>query len=458
MNKLWPHEQAGRDWLLKHPRGLLADPPGYGKTIQSLAAAASTLQGSTLIVCPNSVKPNWGREIARWIPAAKFWIMRAGGPPPPFDLDFLVINYELLDKVKARRWRTVIFDEATYLKSSAAKRTRLAQDIGDRAERVWLLTGTPIMNRPVELVSLLKLIHKLEDFGGYWYFVNRYCQAHKRMVRVRGRFGRSMLRSFIDVSGADNLEELFALLKHKEIMLRREVALGLPEQRSIKVALELPAGELREYNRAAQDFRSWCAANLRGRKIDELGQDAATRALRAEALTKQQYLQGVAAWAKREPLIQWLERLVGAGEKVVVFAKARALQKHLVAHYGRSCAHLLADDTEASRQTNLDRFAKDPACQVFIASTGAAAMGLNDLVVARYCVFADMMWNPKIHEQAIARLHRPGQTREVTAYYLVADGTIEDQIADTLLSKHEVTSIVMDGKVSEKLIDQEMTA
>ena len=99
-----------------------------------------------------------------------------------------------------------------------------------------------------------------------------------------------------------------------------------------------------------------------------------------------------------------------------------------------------------------------PNCRLFVASLRAAGMGINELVAAPYCVFADQAWTPAIHQQAVDRLHRPGQKKEVTAYYIVAENTIEERIVDVLMDKDRTAQLAIDGEAIDRLIDQELAA
>lgn len=449
---LYPYQQEGAAWLAQHMRALLADEMGLGKTAQALMASAQ-FPGPVLVVCPNSVKPNWAREIYRWLPGKRTFTIRAGGSPCPQTIDYAIVNYELLERAATRTWRTVIFDEATYLKSAAAQRTQRAAELAELAERVWLLSGTPVMNRPYELVAPLTIVHALEQFGGRWAFVNRYCDPQRKWIWVRSRGGRPRRRQIFDMGGARNLEELSERLTSLGIMLRRtraDVGLQLPPCQTVKVALELTGNALSSYRSAARDLRAWIAAHR--------GSEAVIRASKAEKLTRVAYLRAAAAEAKTEAMLGWVADLMDeTDEKVVVFSDSRELQQAFMHKWPRA-AHLLGDDSTSTRQTQLDRLVRDPNCRLFVASLRAAGMGINELVAAPYCVFADQAWTPAIHQQAVDRLHRPGQKKAVTAYYIVAENTIEERIVDVLMDKDRTAQLAIDGEAIDRLIDQELAA
>lgn len=448
---LYPYQQEGVAWLMRHPRALLADEMGLGKTAQAIMASAE-FNGPTLIVCPNSVKANWAREIYRWIPGERTWMLRAGASRAPREVDYMIVNYELLERVLDRTWRTLIFDEATYLKSADAKRTKRAYELAERAERVWLLSGTPVMNRPYELVAPLQILRGLEHFGGRWAFVNRYCDPQRQWIWTRGR-GRPMRRQIMTMNGAKNLPELSERLTSLGVMLRRtrsDVGLQLPPCQTVKVALELTGTALSSYRSAAADLRVWIAKHR--------GSEAAMRAIRAEKLTRVGYLRAAAADAKTPAMLDWVADLMAeTDEKVVVFADSRALQQAFMRRWPNA-AHLLGDDSASMRQTQLDRLVRDPNCRLFVASLRAAGMGINEMVAAPYCVFADQAWTPALHQQAVDRLHRPGQKKAVTAYYIVAESTIEERIVDVLMDKDRTAQLAIDGEAIDRLIDEELAA
>lgn len=206
---LRPFQAAGVAYAMKQRRLFIADEMGTGKTVQALATVQATNAYPALVVCPASLKLNWQREARKWLPGRSVAVLNG-----TMDLtaDVCIINYDVLarrlDALKAVRWQAVVLDESHYIKSAKAQRTKAAQELCQAAPLRLLLSGTPLLNRPVELVTQLQALGRLDEFGGSWKFISRYCGA------TRTKYG-------VDMSGATNLDELHTLLRQR--CLRGEV-------------------------------------------------------------------------------------------------------------------------------------------------------------------------------------------------------------------------------------------
>ncbi|HET9568768.1 MAG TPA: SNF2-related protein [Vicinamibacterales bacterium] len=188
---LFPHQVEGVAFLLGRRRAILADDMGLGKTRQALAALSHAAPaGQVLIVCPASVKRNWAREISLAAVEGSVHIMEGTARQRiPRDARWVVANYDILgrhvDAIGAVPWAGLIFDEAHYLKNHTSARSKVARELASRAAEVakqeppvYLLTGTPLTNRPRDLFVLLQLVgHPLGR--SFLSFAKRYCDAKK---------------------------------------------------------------------------------------------------------------------------------------------------------------------------------------------------------------------------------------------------------------------------------------
>lgn len=451
MITLRPYQRAGVQWLLGHRRGLLADEPGLGKTAQALVALHAAGGYPALVVCPSAVKTHWAHQALKWIGQRSQIISH--GKDAAAGYPITICNYELLKVVvDTAAYHTIIADEFFYCKSEAAQRTKAVKALSRGATNFWALSGTPIINRPMELVSQLDILGYLQNFGGKFPFLYRYCNPTQKMVwvprwdAVERRVKRKQIQ-IMDYTGSARLTELHERLTQYCMLrrLKKEVLTELPDQQSIPLEIDLDAAGRKLYNAARQDLAQWVREN-KG--------DAAVWRMRAnERLVKLNYMRQVAAQAKLPRLIACIEDLLETGEKLVLFAFSRALQAALLKQWPQA-AKILGDSSSRERQGNIDRFVRDPHCKILVASLMATAIGTDGLQHgARYAVFCDLGDHSKVHEQAIDRLHRMGQQQDVTAYYAVAQDTIEEHIMDRLITKHSITSIVADGKVVEELLE-----
>jgi len=421
--ELRPFQKAGVVYLKDHNGGLLGDEMGLGKTVQALAWLQAEGHFPALVVCPAVLKLNWEREAAKWLPGRKIQVVNGGKFTVDNEADIVVINYDVLRKHKdsllSRDWAAVILDESHYIKNHKAQRTKLAQQIGKRAKNRLLITGTPIMNRPKELISQLDFLGLLDKFGGFWPFVKRYCNAYK------DRYGWNL-------NGASNLEELQEKLR-VHCMVRREKSEVLKElpakQRSV---IPVKLSNQRVYDKAEREFLAWVAK--------EFGDEAAARAAKAKILARTSALRKLSAEGKIAAAGDWIENFVESGEKLVVFAHHREVISSLLSileEKGIGAAHIVGDDDAAARQAAVDGF-QSGDCRVIVCSIAAAGVGLT-LTAASNVLFIELDWTPANIEQAEDRCHRIGQRNAVTAWYMIGS-SIDEYMLDLLETKGKIVS------------------
>ncbi len=441
---LRPFQRAGVAYAVKNERVLIGDEMGLGKTVQALAACQAMGAFPVVVVCPASLKVNWYREACKWLPGKRvtIWDSRGGWPA-----DVVVVNYDVLgklvDRLKALAPAAVVFDECHYLKTRKAKRTEAAKDLATVAKVRLALSGTPILNRPSELVTQLELLGRIEEFGGYWQFVRRYCQA------FRGDHG-------VDTAGAANLEELNHRLR-STCFIRRNKADVLtelpPKQRSV---VPLAIDNRPEYDRAEEDLIQWIREQAL--KNDELlllsqadreahADAAANRARAAEQLVRIEALKRLAARGKMAGIEQWVEDFLQSGEKLILFATHVDVVRDLAARFGAPCIY--GETPLAERQQIVDKFQQDPTCRVIVLNIQAGGVGLT-LTAASNVAFVEFGWNPGQMDQAEDRAHRIGQTDQVTAWYLAAEKTIDEWIIALIDEKRVVVTAATDGQAVEQ--------
>jgi len=431
---LFPHQIEGVAFLLGRRRAILADDMGLGKTRQaivSLRHAAPT--GPYLVVCPASVKRNWAREIAIAAQDASTHIVE-GKSEPRADCSWVIINYDILpkhiDALGRQRWAGLVFDEAHYLKNHRSARSRLARQLADDAKRkpgaepaVYLLTGTPLTNRPRDLFVLLQLVgHPLGR--SFLSFARRYCAAERNDYGWQTR-------------GASNIEELTVQLHG--VMLRRskDEVLALPPKLRTWLPVEVPRGT------GVRDMRK-VVALLAGKSDVAPGSSIDDRRLRGRLLHAVTVARETLAAAKAPQTIDFVTGAVEQGEKVIVFSCFEEAIQKLARHFEKSAVLLTGRTPAPQRQSLVDRFQQDDSVRVFLGNIIAAGIGFN-LTAATQVVFNDLDWVPANHWQAEDRAYRIGQTRTVNVTYMVASNTIDDFVHSVLEKKGALVSAVVDG-------------
>ena len=469
---LRPYQRAGAAFINAGKRVLVADDMGLGKTAESLASAHLGV-GSypVLVICPASVKFNWAKESVMWLPGRSVSIvhprkkptkvMLRGGkiveiPLNDFDADILIINYDIVLKhrveLMARNSRTIILDECHMLKSQTARRSKVCKELAANVDYAVGLTGTPVLNRTIELANQLDVIGRLDDFGGFWPFATTFCDAHKT------RWGW-------DFSGSSNLQELHEQLRRKGIYLRRtkeQVLTELPERQRTTVPFELEGAAAKEYFKAVNEFIEWLSSNakLDTKFLDSIKdlteerqkeakairrQEKALKARTAQQLTQIEYLKQLAVKGKLESVKKWVEEFLESGQKLVLFGVHHDQIDELATHFD---APTITGRTDtAKRQTIVDTFQNDPDCKLLICNLQAGGVGIT-LTAASNVAFFELGWNPSAHSQAEARADRLGQRNAVNCWYFVAQGTIEEKIACMIEEKRKVTDTVIDGQAA----------
>ncbi len=462
--ELKPFQRAGVRYLLEQRRAFLADEQGLGKTIEALAALEADGAYPAIVVCPASLKLNWMREIERWLPGRTARTLTgmgpkrsvAGGPSAPTPsgptrstpmpsanvnaadvpasetpsadipaADIIVVNYDILaargPALAATAPRALVLDESHYCKNAAAKRTqavaRLAATVPSEG-LVLALTGTPVMNRPPELIAQLRIIGRLADFGSGAQFGQRF-RGPDAHVRLHWHL-RS--RCFVRRLKADVLPQL-------------------PAKTRAVVPVELDNEP--EYRLAETDVIAW----LRSRPLDLRELDAkVAAALRAERLVRLNALKLLAARGKLHAALAWIHDFCTSGERLVVFARHREIQRAVLERFPHAL-HILGEDTHAARDASLHAFQEADASenQLIVCSIEVAGQGLT-LTQASNVAFLELDWTPAKHDQAEDRCHRIGQQDAVNAWYLLAAGTIDETIATLLERKRAVIGAVTDGR------------
>ncbi|MDQ3069141.1 MAG: DEAD/DEAH box helicase, partial [Acidobacteriota bacterium] len=432
---LFPHQIEGVGFLLGRRRAILADDMGLGKTRQAIVSLRHAApEGPWLIVCPASVKRNWAREIELAVPGAPVCVIEGGVNASPAPAGWTILNYDILSKHVAALgeipWAGLVFDEAHYLKNHTSARSRLARQLTDQAvamavrePAVYLLTGTPLTNRPRDLFVLLQLAgHSLGR--SFLSFARRYCAAE------RTDFGWN-------TDGASNLEELTVQLHG--VMLRRtkDQVLSLPPKLRTWMPIDVPKNTATAEIAKVVLLLSQTAQGGTGRR-----RPVADRTNLLALLTKAR--QKLAA-AKAGATIDFVSGAISQGEKVIVFSCFDAPLQKLAKAFGKSAVLLTGSTPAKKRQALVDRFQQSPDVRVFLANIIAGGIGLN-LTAASQVVFNDLDWVPANHWQAEDRAYRIGQKKTVSVTYMVGRDTVDDFVRHVLSTKATLVETIVDGK------------
>lgn len=428
---LRPYQKIGVNFMI-HRQGkvLLADEMGLGKTIQSLAYISiekNTLPA--LIVCPSSVKEKWADEIKKWTNLTTTIIegMYNSECSPP-KTDTIIINYDILHYDKkgktyirpdVKNIKTIIIDECHKLKNRKSKRFKATSDLTDNNMNIIALTGTPIENRPIDLWNILYMVNRnvIPDF---WTYAHKYCDA--RLTT----FGW-------DMSGANNVNQLHDILVDT-VMLRRkkkDVAKELPEKTYSVIPLRWdPLIYEETLKKSTNDFKQ--------------------NKSQSKGMVEVEKYKYAAVMAKLNYAVDWIKDYLDNDNKLVVFTRRiDTLNTLMIKLKGYKPVKIDGSVTNTKdRQKAIHTFQNNPDCKLFLGNMKASGTGI-DLTEANSVAFVEFGWTPAEHSQCEDRAHRIGQKNNVTVYYLIAKGTIEENVLELLQRKKKIVDSITDGVQTE---------
>lgn len=443
-DKLRPYQRVGVDYLTKTKRAILADDMGTGKTIQAITTCENAGHEKVLVVCPNTLKWTWLNEVGKWTDSVAVVVNGAKNKRmkaiQEFKGKYLIINYESLrihEELATMRWDAIIFDEAHKLKNRKAQQTVVAKKV--KSENIYLLTGTPMLNRPDELWSLLNRLYP-EKFRSYWRFVEQYCQL------VHNGYANEIVGCTPEQEKA--LRETLA-----PIMIRRtkaEILPDLPEKVHQRHVVALEGEQKKLYKQMEKD----AIAKLTQEEVIAAPVVIAqiTR-LRQLAISPQLLSHQVQESAKFNALMDLIKDN-HEGHKIVVFSqfrKAIELFSERLTTEGIRWTAVTGKVSQKDRNRATKDFQEDKNTRVMLATIEAAAHGLT-WTSGDIAIFLDRHWTPAINTQAEDRLHRIGQKNSVTIINLVAENTIEERIENMLEGKAQGFDEIINKQVSASMM------
>lgn len=413
--KLYPYQKKGVAFIKKNRNVLLMDEQGLGKTAQVISAVKVLSAYPTLIICPASVKEVWVNEFKKWHPNIT----------PTVDTyekncRVMITNYErlprLVDKIMGVKWEMLVCDESHYIKNKKTKRTSLVKEISKIAYRKILITGTPVLNKPIELVSQLDILGVMKHFGKDWDFIKRYCAPYQTP------YGWNL-------DGHDNLKELYRELK--PFALRRKKADVLKQLPSKKHEfIPIPLTNIRAYKNAERRYENMVT--------------------KENQLVVAHHLRSLCVEGKKKYVIDWIKDFIQSGEKLVIFMYHKSMQEILKEEFPEAST-VFGGQTAQSKAKNIQEF-QEGSSPIILCSLQSAGVGIT-LTSASNIVFVEYPWNAGLLNQAIDRVHRISQTKPVTIWHLYGKDTIEQRMMCMIEHKEISTSIITDGKsVTNNLI------
>jgi SWI/SNF-related matrix-associated actin-dependent regulator 1 of chromatin subfamily A len=438
-----PFQLAGIEYALDKNNALIGDEPGLGKTIQAVGVANAIGAKRVLVVAPASIRLNWQREIKAWstIPRVSTYpILKASNGVSPH-ANYVITSYDLTrntgihEALCSTEWDLIVLDEAHYLKSRDAIRTRAMFGGGrslpfrdrwlqQKTQRILALTGTPLPNRPRECYTLARgLCWDAIDWTSWDDFCFRYNPSSRmatgHILEMKGRLPE--LRSRLRCN--------FMVRRHK-----KDVLTSLPDKR-YEMAYVEPDGAIAAVLKKERllDFDP----NILMSSFEINGEIATIRREMGEA--------------KVPRVVQHIKYLLDLVEvpKLVMFSHHRVVMDMLrqeLERYG--VVEVRGGMSTQAKQNSVDNFVNNADYRIFSGQLDAAGFGIDGLQkVASRVIFAEPAWTPGTNEQAVDRCHRHGQHDNVVAEFLIAEGSFDERILGPMIGKVGIIHEALDGVV-----------
>ncbi|RHU30996.1 ATP-dependent helicase [Parabacteroides sp. TM07-1AC] len=447
----YPYQLQGIARGLQLKRFINGDDMGLGKTLEAIATINKANAFPCLVICPNVVKINWQREWAKFTDKKAMVLTDSVRTSWPFFWQtgmnqIFIVNYESLRKyfvrriTKSEKWtlkdvefhqtiklfKSVIIDESHKVKSTSTQQSKFCKGIASGKEYIILLTGTPVVNKPNDLVCQLGIMDRMIDFGGWKYFVSRYCSGP---------------------NGASNLKELNFML-WKNCFFRREkskVLTQLPDK--VRQVMSCDITNRKEYQDAERDLIDYL------KRYKEADDEKIQKSLKGEVMVRIGILKDITARGKLKEVIDFVKDFRENGKKIILFCNLHEIVDRLLVAFP-SAVCVTGRQNMQEKQASVDAFQKNPKTDIIICSIKAASAGIT-LTAASDVAFIELPWTYADCDQAESRAHRIGQKDSVNCYYLLGRRTIDQKLYRIIEEKKHISNAVLgaEDNIQTNIVD-----
>lgn len=469
---LFPFQGNGVAYCLEKKKCIIGDQMGLGKTTQAIAAVIIAKAFPCLVICPATLKLNWQKE---WhdVAGRKALVLSDSTKNTwrrYYDVGFVdvfICNYESLKKFfvadirkekdkplkvshivfkeSASIFKSMLIDESHRCKDGTTQQAKFVMGLSKGRDYVYELTGTPVVNKPKDLVPQLMIIDKLRDMVAH---IPQPKNQHGMLTDHSG-YARFMDRYCEGGGGASNLKELNYRL-NKFCFYRREkseVLKDLPAKTRNVIRCEIT--NRAEYDKAENQFVSYL------REIKGCDDAQIRRKLRGEMMVKMGILKQISARGKMRAVKEHVDEVLENGEKLILFCHLKEIVQHIKEEYPGALT-ITGDDDSDSRQRAIELFQNDRRYPLIICSLTAAGIGIT-LTASSTVSFVEFPWTFALCEQAEDRAHRIGQTDNVQCNYFLGEDTIDHYCYYDIIQKKKNLAMTVTGStddVQEEIVDQ----
>ena len=449
----YTYQLEGVRYALDHKRCIFGDQPGLGKTLQAICAVVKAHKEAViaaedsfpaLVICPAALKVNWKREFKKFAGVEaiilddtnrasweRFWELKR--PDGEALCPVFITNYESLKKFFVRKvknssrftlasiefddrirlFKSIIIDESHKCKSSKTQQSKFVEGICRGKNWIFALTGTPVVNNNTDLIQQLRILGRLDDFGGYKEFVARFCDGPKQSSNMKELHYRLWMCCFFRREKAKVLTQL-------------------PDKMRQYITCEIT--NRKEYQDAEDNFLKYL------RQYKHADDDRIARAMRGEVMVRMGILKEIAARGKVKAVADFIHDVIDGGEKLIMFAYLKEVVMALKAEFPNAVT-VTGSDNITQKQNAVDRFQNDPECKLIILNYKSGGTGLT-LTASSRVGFIEFPWTYSDCEQAEDRAHRNGQKNAVNCYYFLGDKTIDEYMYKVIQTKKDIANEV----------------
>lgn len=450
--ELLPHQKEAVTFLLERNGAILADEMGVAKTLPTIVAALHTKFKRILIVCPSSVKINWEREINTFsdnttIVEGRIWTQSR----------FTIINYDILQNFHTleskidpndpptyisrelvnANFDLIIVDEAHNLRNKKSIRGEIVSELCSKFgnPKVWLLSGTPVANRPKDFYNLLKLI-RCNVADDYPFYMKRYCNGRQFYKKTaNGKTKKTWL-----VNGSANLEELAQRTKHLLLRRLKVNVVDMPQKQIIRQYQKLSESSRKEYESVWDKYILERKAEKKRGNIEK-------------ELVELVLLRRFVAMEAIESTYELAMEAINQDKKVIIFTTFNNEQEELMQKFGNIAVCHNGSMNINEKQFSVDAFQTNDKIKVFIGNVTSAGVGIT-LTAGSVTIFNSYSWIPGENDQAEDRSWRIGQVNDCNVYYQVFIDTISEKILNTLSMKRDMINQIIANEEEIKIMNE----
>jgi SWI/SNF-related matrix-associated actin-dependent regulator 1 of chromatin subfamily A len=428
---MFPYQREGVRMAISRFNGrcLIGDEMGLGKTLQAISIYKYYRVVRLVVVCPAYLRYTWYYEFKKWVDDIEPIMVKKGSDSLHGGWP-VIISYDLaskkIEELKKMNIDMIICDESHYLKSHTTKRTKALTPLVCESKKAIFLSGTPALNRPIELYSQAHMLYP-KIFPSFRKYAVRYCD------------GQMSPLGFFDSSGSSCPYEMKWICRKMFMIrrLKRDVLTELPDKLRSEIYLDItPSATINKL------MKQWKELNIQIRQMVPCSKEIQMASFKRKCLLSELYRE--TSLAKADIVSKVIADMANEGATFIVFCYHKDLMSKIEEQLSVPYMRIDGTTPTETRQQYVEDF-QAGKYQVAVLSLLAASTGIT-LTRSSIVVFGELFWTPGVVLQAEDRCHRIGQKTAVDIKYLICRQTLDVHIFNMLKRKLSNLDNVLDGR------------